>query len=64
MNGILGYLRIDGAPVAATKLAAMQKAMAYWGVDGSAEWSDGLAGLGCQFCFCTPEEKRTISPLL
>ncbi|MGP8106616.1 MAG: asparagine synthase-related protein [Desulfobaccales bacterium] len=62
MNGILGYLRIDGAPVATAKLAAMQKAMAYWGVDGSAEWSDGLAGLGCQFCFCTPEEKERSLP--
>ena len=62
MNGILGYLRIDGAPVAAAQLAAMQKAMAYWGVDGSAEWSDGLAGLGCQFCFCNPEETERSLP--
>jgi len=62
MNGILGYLRIDGAPVAAAQLAAMQKAMAYWGVDGSAKWSDGVAGLGCQFCFCTPEEMERHHP--
>jgi asparagine synthase (glutamine-hydrolysing) len=62
MNGILGYVRLDGAPVVEARLAAMQKAMAYWGVDGSAEWSDGLAGLGCQFCFCTPEEMERSLP--
>jgi len=62
MNGILGYLRIDGAPVAAAQLAAMQEAMAYWGVDGAAQWSDGPVGLGCQFCFCTPEEKEPSLP--
>lgn len=56
MNGILGYLRVDGAPVAAEKLPLMQAAMAYWGVDGAAAWHAGPAGLGCQFCFCTPEE--------
>jgi len=62
MNGILGYLRLDGASMAAEKLAAMQQAMAYWGVDGSAAWSDGPAGLGCQFCSCTPEEVESSLP--
>jgi asparagine synthase (glutamine-hydrolysing) len=62
MNGILGYLSINGAPVAAAQLARLQKAMAYWGVDGSAQWSDNLAGLGCQFCFCTPEEREPCLP--
>ncbi|WP_449243834.1 asparagine synthetase B family protein [Desulfobacca acetoxidans] len=62
MNGILGYLRLDGAPVAGAKLTVMQQAMAYWGVDGSAEWSDGPVGLGCQFCFCTPEETEKSFP--
>lgn len=62
MNGILGYINLDGAPVAAAKLAVMQEAMAYWGVDGAAGWSDGAVGLGCQFCFCTPEEREGFLP--
>ena len=62
MNGILGYIRLDGDPVVSKKLETMREGMAYWGVDGSAEWSDGLAGLGCQFCFCTPEEKAPLLP--
>jgi asparagine synthase (glutamine-hydrolysing) len=56
VNGILGYLRLDGAPLAGEKLRLMQAAMAYWGVDGAAGWHDTNAALGCQFTFCTPEE--------
>jgi hypothetical protein len=62
MNGILGYLRLDEAPLASGKLAAMMAAMAYWEVDGSAAWSAGPVGLGCQYCFCTPEEKEKSIP--
>lgn len=62
MNGIFGYLSLDGAPVVSEKLEAMRHALAYWGVDGSAVWSDDLMGLGCQFCFCTPEEKEPTLP--
>ena len=62
MNGILGYLRLDEAPLASGKLAAMMTAMAYWGVDGSTAWSAGPVGLGCQYCFCTPEEKENSLP--
>lgn len=60
MNAIYGYLRLDGAPVELEKLEAMHQAMAYWGVDGMAGWSEGSAGLGCQFSICTPEVDRNI----
>jgi asparagine synthase (glutamine-hydrolysing) len=40
----------------------MLAAMAYWGVDGAAVWDDGPVGLGCQFCFCTPEETEGLLP--
>ena len=55
MNGILGYLRLDGQPVETGKIEAMNRAMEFWGVDGNASWQDGPIGLGCRYCFCTPE---------
>ncbi len=62
MNGILGYLRLDDAPVAPEKVEMMRQAMAYWGADGSGWWRAGPVDLGCQYCFCTPEEKEKSLP--
>lgn len=62
MNGILGYLRLDDSPLEIGKLETMNQAMAYWGVDGSAAWHEGPIGLGCRFCFCTPEAAEKSLP--
>ena len=55
MNGILGYLRLDGQPIETGKIEAMNRAMEFWGVHGDASWQEGPIGLGCRYCFCTPE---------
>ncbi len=58
MNGILGYLRLDGAPVERETLDTMQQALSAWRVDGSSSWREGPLALGCQYCFTLPEEKQ------
>ena len=62
MNGIFGYLRLDGAPLDTGKLELMRQAMQYWGVDGTDLWREGSVGFGCASCFCTPESTEPSLP--
>ncbi len=64
MNGILGYLRLDHAPVEGETFETMQQALSSWGADGSSSWREGPMALGCQYCFTLPEEKQAgVQPL-
>lgn len=62
MNGILGYLKVDGPALAPGTLEAMARGMAAWGVDGSALRQEGPIGLGCLFSWCTPESAGETLP--
>lgn len=62
MNGILGYLKLDGSPPQRGTLEAMVQGMASWGVDGSALWQDDPMGLGCLYSWCTPESAGETLP--
>jgi asparagine synthase (glutamine-hydrolysing) len=63
LNGIFGLFKPDGEPVTPEQLAAMQEAMAYWGVDGASQWSDGEIGMGCLHLVSTPEGTGEQLPL-
>lgn len=63
MNGIYGLFNLDGAPAAANQLAAMQEVLAFWAVDGAAQWSGGNFAMGCLHQATTPEAVGERLPL-
>ncbi len=63
MSAIFGIFNLDGRPVNLESLAGMQQAMAYWGPDGSATWSEGPVGLGHLMLYNTPESFHETMPL-
>jgi len=46
MCGVLGYLNLDGRPVAVPVLERMSRALAHRGPDGEGHWTDGSLGFG------------------
>lgn len=63
MNGIFGFLDLNGAPVASDQLAAMQEALLFWAVDGAECWSHREIGLGCLHLASTAEAAGERLPL-
>jgi asparagine synthase (glutamine-hydrolysing) len=63
MSGIFGAFNLDGRPVEEQCLLKMQKAMHYWGPDGSSIWSQHSVGLGHLMLFNTPESVTESLPL-
>lgn len=55
MSGIFGYWHGGGDPALARLVAAMDRAMAHWGPDGSGAWHDDHCALGQRLLFNTPE---------
>ena len=64
MSGIFGVLNRNGAPVESRVLEFMAQAMAYWGPDGSSQWTDGPVGLGHLALHTTPESVYETHPLI
>lgn len=54
MSGIYGVVRFDGKPIN-QDLAAMQAAMAHWGMDGHRHWLDDSVAFGQALLKTTPE---------
>lgn len=46
MCGIVGLLRLDGAPVSADRIATMRDALVHRGPDGCGLWTEGNVGFG------------------
>lgn len=77
MSGIYGIFRRDGVPLSwesaplsqengtltSERLGAMQRAMAYWGPDGSHLWQSGPLGLGHLALHSTPESLHDAQPI-
>ncbi len=58
MSGIVGILRLDGAPVDAALLRRMTEFLAFRAPDGSGVWSEGVVGLGHALLRTTVEDER------
>ncbi len=57
MSGIYGIFNFDGTPADPSFLAAMRKAIAHYGPDGSGETCIGPVGLGYLLLHTTPQNR-------
>jgi asparagine synthase (glutamine-hydrolysing) len=62
VSGSFGLINLNGEPVAAASLEAMQHAMAVWGPDGGDRWCEDAAGLGQLRLYDTPEARSEQLP--
>ncbi|HLL81542.1 MAG TPA: asparagine synthase-related protein [Longimicrobium sp.] len=63
MSAIFGVAHLDGEPVPAESLRAMDAALAGWGADGGGAWRQGPCGLGQRLLYNTPESLHERMPL-
>lgn len=63
MSAIAGIFHVDGRPVERADLYRMLASMPHRGPDGSASWTDGVAGLGHLMLRTTPESVNEDLPL-
>ena len=63
MSGIYGIYRCDGAPLDPQWLQRMRQAMAYYGPDGGACWSEGSIGMGHLLLQINPEDAFDRQPV-
>lgn len=63
MSGIFGIFQRDGVPITNEHLQVMQRAMAYWGPDGTDLWHSGPLGFGHLALHSTPESIHDIQPI-
>ena len=63
MSAIFGLAHLDGEPVSAEALPAMDAALAGWGPDGGGAWRQGPCALGQRLLHNTPESLFERTPL-
>lgn len=63
MSAIFGLAHLDGEPVSAEALPAMDGALAGWGPDGGGAWREGPCALGQRLLHNTPESLFEKTPL-
>jgi asparagine synthase (glutamine-hydrolysing) len=63
MSAIFGLAHLDGEPVSAEALPAMDAALAGWGPDGRGAWRQGPCALGQRLLHNTPESLFERTPL-